>query len=300
MKQVCVLMCTYNGEKYLREQIESVLGQKGVSVRLFVRDDGSTDQTVQILEEYRDAGQLILSTDSLHLGAANGFMELLYRAPEADYYAFCDQDDIWLQGKLAVAAEMLGSGGEAALYCSNQTGYRDGQKEGLRFSEIPNLSLTRCICGNVIAGCTMVFNSALKKCLCLPGHRPDGEVTALRMHDVWVLASAHLAGRVIYDPRSYMLYRIHEHNTVGLTKGGFFHRMQSLRRRLGTHGRSRLARELMRYEEGSEENREAVRCFAEYDRSFAGRIRLLKNRTVRRDCPEKRAVFVMKVLMGWV
>ena len=83
---VCVLMSTYNGEKYLEEQIDSILAQKGCKVQLLVRDDGSSDGTIGILQKYHEEGYLEYYTGE-NLKPAKSFMDLLYNAPKAEYYA---------------------------------------------------------------------------------------------------------------------------------------------------------------------------------------------------------------------
>ena len=101
MKKIAVLMCTYNGEKHLQEQINSIKSQKGVSVSIYVRDDGSKDKTIEILKDYQNSGDLIWFQGE-NIGPAVGFMELLYQTAnkDFDYFAFSDQDDIWLDTKL--------------------------------------------------------------------------------------------------------------------------------------------------------------------------------------------------------
>ena len=98
--KVLVLMSTYNGEKYLREQIDSILGQRGVEVSLLVRDDGSTDATLTTLDEYKESGRLDYYCGN-NLGPARSFMHLLQNAPASDFYAFSDQDDKWMDDKLS-------------------------------------------------------------------------------------------------------------------------------------------------------------------------------------------------------
>lgn len=90
-KKVIVLMSTYNGERHLVEQIESILNQEGVDVRLMIRDDGSNDKTVEIARKYTDD---VVVGDNI--GFRYSFLELIKNAPEAEYYALADQDDIWL------------------------------------------------------------------------------------------------------------------------------------------------------------------------------------------------------------
>ena len=104
---VSVLMSTYNGEKYIREQIESILNQKKVKVHLLIRDDGSQDSTIEIVKEYANKYPNVSVYAGKNIGIGNSFMELLRNAPEADYYAFADQDDVWLDGKLERAIELI-------------------------------------------------------------------------------------------------------------------------------------------------------------------------------------------------
>ena len=105
-KKVKVLLSTYNGAEFLQEQMNSILQQTHGDVDIVVRDDGSTDRTISILEAYEKAGQITLHKGQ-NLGFALSFFELLKVAGEADYYAFADQDDIWLDYKMAYAVKKL-------------------------------------------------------------------------------------------------------------------------------------------------------------------------------------------------
>lgn len=101
---VAVLMSTYNGEKYIKEQIESILGQENVSVEIFIRDDGSIDHTVDIVEKYDNIN--IIRGENI--GVGNSFMELVYKVPNSfEFYAFADQDDIWLNNKMEKGIEKI-------------------------------------------------------------------------------------------------------------------------------------------------------------------------------------------------
>jgi glycosyltransferase involved in cell wall biosynthesis len=96
---IAILMATYNGEKYLGEQIDSLLAQTNMDWQLYIHDDGSTDNTQAILQEYaqKHSNIHILEYESQR-GAMKNFLSLLQRV-EADYYMFCDQDDVWLKQK---------------------------------------------------------------------------------------------------------------------------------------------------------------------------------------------------------
>lgn len=101
-KSVQVVMSTYNGEKYLKEQIDSILSQEGVDVRLYIRDDGSSDRTTDILASYQEHKNVKIEKGN-NLGFAKSFLTALDECDEADYYAFSDQDDVWEKDKLSTA-----------------------------------------------------------------------------------------------------------------------------------------------------------------------------------------------------
>ena len=122
---VTVIMSTYNGSSYLASQLESLLVQKDVAIRLFVRDDGSSDDTVQILQRYAHRFLSLDIVEGENLGATESFHVASQLALEkndpADYYAFCDQDDIWLENKLSIAVNQLSkiTSDKPLLYFSN-------------------------------------------------------------------------------------------------------------------------------------------------------------------------------------
>ena len=102
-------MSTYNGEKYIDEQIDSVLAQKNVRVDLLIRDDGSKDETVRIIKRYCEKFDNIKFYEGPNLKPARSFLNLIETAElNYDYYAFCDQDDVWHEDKLYQAIEKIG------------------------------------------------------------------------------------------------------------------------------------------------------------------------------------------------
>ena len=121
MDSVAVLMSTYNGEKYLKKQIDTILTQKNVDVHLIVRDDGSTDTTRAILREYANTNErMTFIDDGQRLGVGQSFMTLLILAPECQYYSYSDQDDIWHEDKLICGIDMIRTKHSPILYCCNQ------------------------------------------------------------------------------------------------------------------------------------------------------------------------------------
>lgn len=163
-KSVQVVMSTYNGEKYLKEQIDSILSQEGVYVRLYIRDDGSSDRTTDILASYQEHENVKIEKGN-NLGFAKSFLTALDECDEADYYAFSDQDDVWEKDKLSTAIEILEEESQSTplLYCSalqrvdeNLNPLHVQSYHGLRIN-LPSM-LTR----GRLAGCTFVFNNTLR------------------------------------------------------------------------------------------------------------------------------------------
>ena len=210
MRKVNVLMSTYNGERYMREQIDSVLAQDNVSVDLLVRDDGSTDNTLKLLDAYQGKGALKYYVGA-NLGPALSFLALLRDSGDADYYAFADQDDFWQREKLAVAVDMLEKAGDAPALYFSRTQMTDAELRPTGIVEInPLLTFGESLVYEFIPGCTMVMNRALRDIVntYVPSYVP--------MHDVWVYSVALAVGaKVFFDKTPHILYRQHGSNTIG-------------------------------------------------------------------------------------
>ena len=121
METVQVLMSTYNGEKYIREQLNSIINQTYPSIKILVRDDGSSDGTIEILEEYAAKYDNMAYYAGKNLGVIQSFLQLLKDSDDSSaYYAFSDQDDVWLPEKIEKAVEMIENNKEVEqpiLYC---------------------------------------------------------------------------------------------------------------------------------------------------------------------------------------
>lgn len=215
MKKVQILMSTYNGENYLREQIDSILGQEYGSIEILIRDDGSTDETLSILKEYEAAHENIRYYAGENIGAAQSFFDLMKNADkEADYYAFSDQDDVWLPEKITRAIKWLESeGGEIPLLYAGKTTPADEQLNEMQIKRQQaqiKPSFGNALVENVCVGCTEVFNRALLELVIkkLP------EFTV--MHDWWLYLSAAAFGKVIFDKEAHILYRQHANNQIGM------------------------------------------------------------------------------------
>ena len=219
--KIAILLCTHNGEAFLKEQLDSLAAQTWDNWCLLVSDDNSTDQTRHILGEYQrqwPAGRLTVRS-----GPAKGFAENFMAVTrsvqgQADYYAWSDQDDIWHPDKLERALQCLQgiAVSTPALYCGRtQLVNSDNQSIGLSplFSKKP--SFANALMQNVGGGNTMVFNQAA--CQILAETSVD---TALVSHDWWAyIIITGCGGQVRYDPEPVLRYRQHKNNLIGSNVG---------------------------------------------------------------------------------
>ena len=208
-EKVQILMSTYNGERFLREQIDSLLKQTYQNIEILIRDDGSKDRTPEILKEYQQNYPNIQVYLEENTGVNESFFELL-RKSDADYVAFCDQDDVWLEEKVQKAVEKLQGIREPALYCSNKILVDSNLKvimENNHRKLRPGFenAVVECIC----TGCTSMMNRSLAEKI--KAHIPEHAI----IHDWWCYLAASYLGTVIFDDNAYIYYRQHESNVVG-------------------------------------------------------------------------------------
>jgi glycosyltransferase involved in cell wall biosynthesis len=212
--RVAVLISTYNGEAYIGEQLNSLANQDGVELDVFVRDDGSTDRTLEILKKYAERWpQLSTPLKGDNLGPAASFMTLLREIPaNFDYYAFCDQDDVWLSDKLLRATLRLSEENmeKPALYCSRVLCVNQSL-EPLGASKInADVRFRHLLFENVAFGNSIVMNAAAR--LLLSEKIPT---VGLIMHDWWCTLVISALGIVVYDPEPSVWYRQHGGNVIG-------------------------------------------------------------------------------------
>lgn len=231
--KIHVLMSTYNGRKYIKEQLDSIMAQdcqeKGIaSLFLIVRDDGSVDGTQKVLEQYSlKYPDRIKFFQGSNKGVIQSFFELMANAGKADYYALADQDDYWMPSKLSTGIEKLkqmgqdnGSKGNATdsmplLYCCRPL-LADERLNPLSVHvDNPEMKpgFGNALIENIVTGCTTVFNDSLRQMVSaiIPEHAT--------MHDRWMYLAAACFGKVYYDETPYIYYRQHSSNAVGKNTG---------------------------------------------------------------------------------
>jgi len=212
-----ILMGAFNGEKYISEQLESIEKQTYSNWELIVSDDGSSDQTRRILDAFKNkwpSGKLTI-VDGPKLGFSANFLTLISDPKiKGDYFAFCDQDDIWLHDKIQRAIhvlEELKASNKPLMYCGRRT-FVNEALEVLAYSRYFHFPFIfrNALAQNIAPGNTMVIDAKVKKILEIT-NVPD-----LPFHDWWVyLIVTGVGGEVFFDNESKILYRQHSGALVG-------------------------------------------------------------------------------------
>lgn len=248
--KIAILLSIYNGEKYLAEQIDSLLTQSYRNTIIVIRDDGSDDRSLEIAQEYQASSPEnfhVLPLDGENKGASGGFAHLmeyvLANKQKLDidkaYLMFCDQDDVWFSDKVELQVN-------AMLTAEKETGRNDlpvlvhsdlevvsSEKSLIAKSfiafqglEIQRNKFPQLVISNLITGCTVLINEALAtKAL------PISDKAI--MHDWWLAIVAAAFGRIIFLDTPLIYYRQHENNTIGakefvrsdFTRTGFWQRI---------------------------------------------------------------------------
>lgn len=256
--KVAILMATYQGEKYIGEQLQSLLKQTFAEWELYVCDDGSTDATPLILNEYAERDRRIhIMAGGVHKGAKRNFMDML-SAVEATYYMFCDQDDVWLPMKVectlkemeqqerehphqpvVIYSDLYVVDDKLNIISSSFWKYSHINPDAISFNEIG----VRC----VATGCTMMMNRKVRSCVL-----PMPEVA--KMHDVWITLVIAKNGGVLYPIRTPLIYyRQHASNVIGAareTKWSVWSKLTSLKKLLRENWRQYKMLQYLNYGSG--------------------------------------------------
>ena len=238
-----VILSTFNGSAFLQQQLDSLYAQTYPSIKIMVRDDGSSDTTPAILQREQSAKRIELLAGHDNLGAAASFFELLRQAAatRTDFIAFCDQDDVWLPGKIAQAVAALSAlpGERAAMYCSRLE-IVDAALAHIGLTAMPKRTgFGNALVESVCVGCTMVLNR--RAIDLIAAHLP---ATAL-VHDWWCYLVLSCFGEIVFDRDALIKYRQHENNAFGAARGSLDRLKRNVRRFAaggeGRHWQSRQA-----------------------------------------------------------
>ncbi|WP_447642214.1 MULTISPECIES: glycosyltransferase family 2 protein [Chitinophagaceae] len=246
--EVEILLSTYNGEKYLAEQLDSILGQTYGNFSITIRDDHSTDGTLAVIQKYisKYPAKISLYKDPIwkhkNMGSTFSFGRLMQQAT-GRYLMFCDQDDVWMEDKIAITLTRFQSleaeNPNTPILVFTDMKEVDEQLKELNPSFIHNQKLLpdvkdeplKVLAMNVVAGCTTMFN---KQCVDVVLPFPSKKV----IHDHWMAINVSQYGVVDYINRPTLYYRQHSHNVVGANKIGlkyFLSKLGSPARQLGLY-----------------------------------------------------------------
>ena len=275
---------------------------------MLVRDDGSSDNTIRILEKYRvDCPDVVVDIiEGKNMGSTGSFCELMREAfskysGQFEYYAFADQDDFWLEDKLCKAVEKLEPLDKTKpnMYCSDKIIVDSNLVSipGIRPSKV-ELTKGRALARNIATGCTMVFN---KRALELFVMR---KTEFIKIHDHAIFLICSFLGNVIYDENAYIKYRQHGNNQLG-GMDTFRARMHDRFKKKGKLNEHLLERTATAFRNTyqdllSDADKSLINVMSEYRNSFSNRLRLLFSKEIAKESFEDNLFFKMKVLFGGV
>lgn len=273
MKKIQVLMSTYNGERYLMEQLNSILEQEGkIDIKILVRDDGSTDNTIRILKEFEKKGKLRWYSGK-NLGPAKSFIDLIKNSDEADFYAFSDQDDYWEKNKLITAINHISKTkiktGRIYYSALNLVNENLEFKKKTVFNE--KIDFKKGIVRNQATGCTMVFDNYVRNFI------NNFNFDYVGMHDSLLYRLALTFDWYIFrDDNSYIKYRQHSNNVLGMSYNRLNDYKKKIKRFFSDEPEASLiAEELLRLPNISKEKIEYLNILSTYKRSIKNKIKLL-------------------------
>lgn len=220
MEEIDILLATYNGEKYLNEQIESILNQTYKNFRLIIYDDCSTDDTLKILEKYKQVdNRIIVYRQEENVGYVKNF-EMLLEKVENDIYMLSDQDDVWLPNKIEESLKTLREQKADLVYTDLEvvdenlnviypsfTKYRKTFDKAKKYNDYRAVFLY-----NLVTGCTIISKKAfINKILPLPKNK-------YMPHDFWLALNVAINGKIYFLEKPYIMYRQHGNNQIGSKK----------------------------------------------------------------------------------
>lgn len=306
-EKIAVLLSTYNGELYLREQIDSIISQTNANqIVLFIRDDGSNDSTPNIIREYTAIYEnihFLNPNDRVNKGVRDSFFELLRYAFDDEekfkFFAFSDQDDVWKENKLSEAYKALSTvpdNDRGKLYFSNKTFVNEEldviQEETIRFYD----DFMDIFWQNLASGCTMVIDRKLTSIAIQ--HSPQ----CTCIHDGWIYRlSRMINATIIFDRTSYILYRQHNSNTVGMKSCKPYHLGSLLdKKKRSTTNRYEIIQEinsLYRTMIPKEKSR-VINDYLNSKASIQAKWRLIHNREMKKRDVRTRIAWATRILLN--
>jgi len=211
---VQILMATYNGIQYLPQQVKSLTEQSAVEIEIHVQDDGSTDGTLQYIEELFSLGIISRLTTSKNIGSTSVYFEMIKNSSLADYYAFCDQDDIWNPEKLKFLINELSDNAPEMVFCTRRP--FSANKKILKAKRVSKkkIGIRNALIENSAPGNTILLNYKGMQLL------KQINLAGAKHYDAVIYLFFSCLGKIKFLNLNLVNYRIHEKNQVGY--GGNF------------------------------------------------------------------------------
>lgn len=297
---VIIMMSTYNGEKFIEKQLDSIfIQQTDCEIELYVRDDGSSDSTLQILKNWEEKIKINYVDTKNSLGAAMSFWEIVRNVPKADYYAFVDQDDVWDAGKLKCAIEKINNAEIPMLWFSNCR-LIDADDNVIKESKHvtrPVLTIpSQLVCGSA-QGCAMVFNNRAMEVVL------GSKVEYVPMHDIVFMVYILAEGTVLYEDIPLFSYRLHGNNVVEKNGKSFYRRVKdSLNQWFGRKNKymiSKFARSILEEDISiNPEDREYLELLIKCKKSLKARRCVIRHRMTVTSNKKALKSFKIRVALG--
>lgn len=306
MSKVQVLMSTYNGEKYLRQQLDSILNQSYQNISILIRDDGSKDNTIAIIKTYVEQYPSIIKLlEGRNIGVIDSFFELIRNScDDVEYYCFCDQDDIWFPNKIESAVKTLSElhrGFPALCFTSTYPTFDmlNTKKKWPNVRREP--SFNNALVENIAVGATITFNRSLLQLVRVRMPKSNNII----MHDWWLYLIASSLGKIVYDKAPSILYRQHESNLVGADTSFLNKIKKKLIRFKNNKNKKYLFHQAQEFyslysDVLSETNKKQLKLFLLPRKGLKGRVAFLKQCELYRQSKSENLLFKLLVIIGYI
>lgn len=304
-EKIAVLLSSYNGERFLQQQIDSILNQKtDCEVTLFIRDDGSSDGTRDILKKISMIDSRVKCSFEENVGLNRSFFKLLSMAAllpkEFKYFALSDQDDVWDDNKLQVAVTAIRKeeANMPILYgCASRPVSETLEELPVKRTQNREITFYNSIIQNFIAGHTHVMNRALLNLI------SDVDASNLHGHDSLIINVALLYGKLIYDRTPHVSYRQHSRNELGTSNSSKLSWVIRRLKRINDGESKQYARQIEyiaeKYKNGmTDEQKSEIEKMLTSRKSFVGRAKYLAHKRVYRQETFDDMAFCVLYLFG--
>ena len=293
---VYVVMSSYNGEKYIRQQIDSILSQEGVKVKLVIRDDGSSDGTRTILDTYKENESIDIWLGE-NIGYSKSFLALIHSVDEsAEYIAISDQDDIWDKDKLKCALETIKKADQSLpiLYSCGRRLLINGEIKQVSSNYI-EYGFNGFTNGYALQGCSMVINKPLKRLVDLYTYQYMPCI-----YDALIMQICkYNSGIVLCDKSPHFTYRIHNNNSVGINSGVFGEIKKLISREYMPHTDEMCMQLLETYTDGIDpENQRICRELSNYKKGIRNKLSIIFDGGILRGSCVRKTKVIIELLLN--